>query len=251
MKRFIEEVRQRWDPDPPEEWEPRGEGYTDEGALTLCVYQLAFQEDPEGQGQVCEAEEMNQVLLHPPVDALVDKIPKPLADPAPQGEVEKKQVSLGAQLQVQFDQSAAANTESIHLPDGFNELMSVTNGMHGAGLLAETAHTVLVYPLDRHHAEPEMLTFISPWVESRDFTALAAWKVGSCQQHRQIYYVFCHKNGDDSAVNASWRIFDRADVQCDIYENLARFLQHETADVEERPGGAQQEHIVAQSSHPL
>lgn len=83
MKRFTDGARQGWAPEPPEEWEPHGEGYTDEGAFALCVYDLAFGGSPERQGQLCEAEKLDQVLLHPPLDAFVDVIDKPLSNPVP------------------------------------------------------------------------------------------------------------------------------------------------------------------------
>ncbi|KAK5675698.1 hypothetical protein LTS10_011798 [Elasticomyces elasticus] len=253
MERFTEEVRQMWASNPPEEedWDPRGEGYTDEGAFTLCVYKLAFLGSPERQGQLCEAEEKDQVLLHLPVNALAEQICAPLTHPAPQGELEEKLSSLKAQLQDQLNQSVASNTRSIQLPKDFKDVMLMTNGICGAGVPAETAYTVLVYPLNEHYARPNSLRYILRRAESEGFTPLAGWEIGSCQQHRQIYYVFCHKKGDTSPDNASWRIFDKVDVVCDEYENLADFLQHETAYVEDNPGGAQQEGNVVQLCYPF
>ncbi|KAK5734517.1 hypothetical protein LTR17_008877 [Elasticomyces elasticus] len=253
MARFTEEVRQMWASNPPEEedWDPWGEGYTDEGAFTLCVYKLAFLGSPERHGQLCEAEEKDQVLLHLPVDALGEKIRAPLRSPAPQGELEEKLCSLRTQLQDQLDQSVASNTKSIQLPGDFKDLMLITNGIRGAGVPAETAYTVLVYPVKEHYAGPKSLRYILRRAESEGFTPLAGWEIGSCQQHRHIYYVFCHKKGDTTPDNAFWRIFDKVDVDCDEYENLADFIQHETVYVEDNPGGAQQEGNVVQLCYPF
>ena len=94
MERFIQEVRQKWDPEPPEGWEPRGEGYTDEGALALYIYCLAFEQDPDRQGQLSEAEKLDQVSLQPPIHAFVDEIPKPLEPPPTVTEIRQRLVLL-------------------------------------------------------------------------------------------------------------------------------------------------------------
>ena len=94
MKRFIDGIRQKWRPPPTdnsEEGEYFGEGYTDEGAFNLCVYQNAFADhDPERQGDLCEAEQLNQILLEPPLDALVDRIPRPLREPLALADLQAK-----------------------------------------------------------------------------------------------------------------------------------------------------------------
>ncbi|KAK4911156.1 hypothetical protein LTR49_020228 [Elasticomyces elasticus] len=77
MARFANFIRERWDPEGVDEWDGRwgptgckGEGYTEEGGLALCIWKLAFRDyEPERQGQLCEAEQRNQILLHPPIDA--------------------------------------------------------------------------------------------------------------------------------------------------------------------------------------
>ncbi|KAK5695727.1 hypothetical protein LTR17_024451 [Elasticomyces elasticus] len=110
MTRFAKFIRERWDPD-VDEWDGRwgptgckGEGYTEEGGLALCIWKLAFRDyEPERQGQLCEAERRNQILLHPPLDAFVDEIPKPLADPAP--DIETKFEELRVLLQEQYDRN--------------------------------------------------------------------------------------------------------------------------------------------------
>ncbi|KAK4887984.1 hypothetical protein LTR27_013058 [Elasticomyces elasticus] len=111
MARFANFIRERWNPEGVDEWDGRwgptgckGEGYTEEGGLALCIWKLAFRDyEPERQGQLCEAERRNQILLHPPIDAFVDEIPKPLADPAP--DIEKKFEELRVQLQEQYDRN--------------------------------------------------------------------------------------------------------------------------------------------------
>ncbi|KAK5727398.1 hypothetical protein LTR15_003293 [Elasticomyces elasticus] len=111
MTRFANFIRERWDPDDMDEWDSRwgsegckGEGYTEEGGLAMCIWKLAFRDhEPERQGELCEAERRNQILLHPPIDAFVDEIPKPLADPAP--DVEEKFEELRVRLQEQYDRN--------------------------------------------------------------------------------------------------------------------------------------------------
>ncbi|KAK5690947.1 hypothetical protein LTR17_025817 [Elasticomyces elasticus] len=111
MARFANFIRERWDPEGVDEWDGRwgpegckGEGYTEEGGLALCIWKLAFRDyEPERQGELCEAEQRNQILLHPPIDAFVYEIPKPLADPAP--DIQKKFEELRVQLQEQYDRN--------------------------------------------------------------------------------------------------------------------------------------------------
>ncbi|KAK4948832.1 hypothetical protein LTR10_012205 [Elasticomyces elasticus] len=254
MERLIEEVRQKWATNPPPEVEhlyKRGEGWTEEGAFALCIRDIAGLWIPDRQGQRCEAEEMDQVLLHVPVDELVNEIPAPLADPAPLDKMVEKAVLLRAQLQTQSDQSASSNTRNIELPEDFKELMSVTNGINGAGVPAVTDQTVLVHSLNNQRAGPTSLEYISDSLKRRGYVAQAGWELGSSHQHRQIYYVSCHKTNDTDDANDSWRIFDRADVNIDMYESLAHFLQHETAYVEENPGGAQQNYMVVRDCYPF
>ncbi|KAK5715873.1 hypothetical protein LTR15_009698 [Elasticomyces elasticus] len=256
MRRFIEEVRQMWATRPPQEveWDPWGEGYTDEGAFTRCVYDLAFRESPERQGPLCEAEEKDEVLLFP-VEDLENEIDEPLSDPLPPDELEEKLSSLEAKLQKQ-----SANSKSIHLPDDFKVLMSITNGIEGAGVPAETANTILVYHLDHHKVWPldhpggsdDSLGLMLSRIDSLGFTALAGWVIGGCTQYRQIYYVFCHRKttAADVVDNPSWRIFERADIYSKVYDNMTQFLQHEVDDIVQHPGGAQQIGCVVRDFYP-
>ncbi|KAK4565765.1 hypothetical protein LTR86_003614 [Recurvomyces mirabilis] len=252
MTRFIQDVRQRWHPEPLEDWEPpRPEGYTDEGAFNLCVYELAFGgREPHRDGELCEAEFKNEVLLRS-TDDLVDLIPKPCTDPAPQSEVQERLHTLRGLLQEQLNQPPATDGMAIQLPKDFEELVSLTNGINGAGVPSETAYTELIRPLDQHYTNADMLKRISRWVVFRSYALLAAWELGGCVQHRRIYYVLCHKTSTEQPALASWRVFDQDDVSVDTYESLAVFLQHETNFVEERPGGAKQKHVIQDLNYPI
>lgn len=241
LHRFIEKIRERWDPTPVENSEPRAEGYTDEGAFALCVYQLAFGRSPERNGQLCEAEQRDQVLLHSPVEAFVDEVPTPLAEPVPRSELDARLDLLRAQLQEQ-------SGRVVQLPSQFQEVLSITNGINGAGVPSETANTVLVYPLPCYEASAATLRQVTPWMEGWYFRVLAAFEIGSCIQWRQIYYVLCYHADHEGADDASWRILDNPGPGFDdTYESLLEFLQHETRMIQERPGGARRELILAQS----
>lgn len=130
--------------------------------------------------------------------------------------------------------------------------MSLTDGIYGAGVPTETSRTVLVLPLKytwTHNVAPNTLACLSHRTEICGFTALAAWEISYCQeQHRLIHYVFCYRNGRDGGkenpTSASWRIFDQIDVEWEFYEDMAQFLQHETVNIEKRPGGAQRQQII-------
>lgn len=247
MKRFVEEVRHKWDPDPPEEWERRGEGYTDEGALALCIYHLAFEDDPIREGQLCEAEELDQVLLRPLIDDFADEIEKPIEQLPTQPEIEQQISLLKGQLQRQVQEAGTMNAADIHLPHDFIHLMSITNGIYGAGVPAETSFAHLVYNIRDHHADLGMLQDISHWATSCFCKALAAWEVGSCRQHRQIWYVFCYRTERNSSTVPAWRILDRDDVDSDVYDTLAQFLQREIESVKKR---AQREYITYLPKYP-
>jgi hypothetical protein len=251
MKRFAEQIRQRWRVDPPDEWEEHGAGYTEERAYMLCVFQEAFEyEEPERHGTLCEAEQKDQVLLHWNVDDLVDKIPKPLATPLPPDELEAEFKKLEMDLVNQVGRFKFSAVEDVQLPTDFKVLMSITNGVYGAGVPAETAHTSLVYPLRGHGADQRMLDSISGWAEP-EYVTLAAWKIGSCVQHREIFYVLAYGKHDRGVDCATWRIFDRNDVELRVYDNLTAFLQNQTAYIERSPRGHIEEHIVMYSSYPI
>ena len=245
MKRFIEEVRRRWEPDPLEEWDPKGAGYTDEGAFALCVYKLVFQSPPERHGQLCEAEEKDQVLLHHPPEHFVDQVLPPLAEPAPQAEVETTLTSLRAQLQTQLDQATVTEPRILQLPDDFIELMLMANGIRGAGVPSETAETILVSSNGEHHAGLDLLEAIPFDFEGHGFEALAAWRIGSCQDDcRQVFYVLCKRKGDDEGTTTSWRILDQMIGNSNLYDSVALFLEHETVEIERTPGGAQRRYVI-------
>ena len=255
MTRFIDEIRQRWHPKPPEEWElPRSEGYTDEGVFNLCIYEQAFNDmEPHRDGELTEAELNNEVLLLPSTEGLIDFIPKPLAEPAPQDELNEKLDALKNQLQERSDQTAITDTMAIQLPSEFIKLMSMTNGLNGAGVPSETAETVLVRPLNEHRADIATHESGFNLATSRFYTALAAWEIGGCTQFRQIYYVLCYRidrNDKETAADARWRIFDHDDMCVDVYDSLTAFVEHETKRVGERPGGAKQVQIIIDCPYP-
>lgn len=107
MQRFIDEVTSKWLPEPEDDaTEPHLDDYTDAGALNLHIYQLAFGavDPPRSTDRpLCDAENYNQVLLQPPVESLVDLIPKPLADPSPSDQVTVKLEAFKAALRQQAE----------------------------------------------------------------------------------------------------------------------------------------------------
>ena len=254
MQRFIDEVTLKWHPEPEDEaTEPHLDGYTDAGVLNLHIFLLAFdhmdspQPPATDDRPLCDAERYNQVMFQPPVESLVDLIPKPLADPSPSDQVKVKLEVLEAALRQQVEESGG--TQQVYLPQDFATLMALTNGVQGAGVPAETAHLELISPLERQDVEPGVLKHLAFWVRSRgQGTPIAAWKIGACIQHRNIYYVFCQSA---NAISPSWKIFDHVDVEVDIHENLTRFIRHETERVRKRPGGALIEEILIYDSYPI
>lgn len=193
FKRFTQEIRAKWHPLPPaqDEWEEgyRGEGWTDEGAFTLCVYQLSTGSDKphREEGPLCEAEKRNQVLFRRPLESLIDDYwKKPLREPLLENEIVEGLARLRDGVQRQLSEDAA----DVDLPEDFESLMRITNGVHGAGVPSETAYTVLVKPLGAHSVERYMpgegpnssegaeVTF---WRQD-GFTPFAAWKIGELRE---------------------------------------------------------------------
>lgn len=251
MQRFIDEVMSKWHPETEDEAiEPHLDGYTDAGAFNLHIYQLAFGDvDPPRPTDrpLCDAENGNQVLLQPPVESLVDLIPKPLADPSPSNEVTVKLEALETALRKQAE--ASRSMQKVYLPQDFATLMTSTNGVVGAGVPSETAHLELIFPLERQDVKPGVLEHLAFWVRSRgQGTPIAAWKIGACIQHRNIYYVLCQSA---DAVSPSWKIFNHVDVEIDVHEDLTRFIRHEIERVEKRPGGAIMGEILIYDSYPI
>lgn len=76
-------------------------------------------------------------------------------------------------------------------------------------------------------------------------------RIGGCTQHRDIYYVLCRK-GKPADENSPliWKIFDKDDVEVDVYDDLAHFIQEQTKYIEGRPGGHQQEHMFLAERYP-
>jgi hypothetical protein len=75
---------------------------------------------------------------------------------------------------------------------------------------------------------------------------IAAWEIGGCVQHRQIYCVLTHNSDGNGASPASWTIFDYngPGERNGSFESLKELLEHEIDRVKERPGGAQIELVI-------
>jgi hypothetical protein len=150
MKRFINQARTQWDPQPQKDYDPHGEGHTDAGVFARCIYELAFTrfEFPEEAGSpTCEAEEREEVILHPPVDKFVTWIDKPLQEPPSQDRLMNHLALLRAGLQQQVDEISDSRPLHVELPEDFAELMAITNGIVGAGVPSETAYLWVVHHL--------------------------------------------------------------------------------------------------------
>jgi hypothetical protein len=173
----------------------------------------------------------------------MDEIAKPPAEPTSQGDMYMHLAVLKPQLQEQCSQR-------LELPSEFVELMSITNGIEGTGLPRETAYTMLVYALRGHGFERGRFERASSWVRIRDFTVLAAWDIGSCIQHRQIYYMLRYEANRESAGHAKWRILANSGPRCsEMYESLAEFFRHETESFERRAGVAKTEQATYLSQY--
>lgn len=261
FKRFVGELKELWSPLPAadEEWEEgyRGEGWTDEGAFALCVFQQAMNPNmpyvPHRKPPRCEAEERNQVLPIS-VESLLEEhhiFSGPLFDPQPREKISEALAYLRAMLQQQADDHGLSEGITVELPKDFEDLLRVSDGINGAGIPSETAETWLVGGLGRLVGDQGAPGgSINAFILSEGCTPYAAWELGGCTQHRQIYYVLCRESGKDAA-SLVWKIFDRADVELDVYDNLAEFISHQTEHIEKRPGGHQQEHILYASSYPV
>lgn len=254
MQRFIDEVKSKWHPESEDEAiEPRLDGYTDAGAFNLHIYQLVFEDPdpprPTTDQPLCDAEKYNQVLFQPPLESLVDLIPKPLANPLPSDQATVKLEALEAALSRQ-QAEASASTQQVHLPEDFATLMASTNGVYGAGVPSETADLELVFPLERQCVEPGLFKHLAHRVRrnGEDHVPVAGWKIGGCIQHRNIYYVLCQS---PDAISRSWKIFDHVDTETDVHEDLTRFLRHETERVEKKPGGAMIGEVLIYDRYPI
>ncbi|KAI5356667.1 hypothetical protein Slin14017_G129500 [Septoria linicola] len=267
MNRLINQVRELWNPiyaPGADVWEDNyhGEGWTEEGAFTLCVSQLAFCPSPSAckpkrTGQVCEAEEMNQVLFRPVV-SLVEDITPPTAEPLPEGEISGQLVSLRAAIQTAFNESYPSEAKSVELPKDYEELMHITSCIHGAGIPSELAWTTLVECPPTSIQNPRTSndwsndwSHFAYWVGAGYHTPYAGMRIGGCNQHRDIYYVLCRKGKPaDESSPLIWRIFDRIDVELEVYDNLAHFIHEQTKFIEERPGGHRQELMPLAERYP-
>lgn len=266
FKRFTEEIRQKWNPLPEpaeDEFEPghRAEGWTDEGAFAMCVFQEArdtFGTDiqPSRREPLCEAERRNQVYFGSMETLFHEIFPNgPLYDPRPEDGISEALTVFKADLQRQADETAPSEPVTVEVPQDLAELMRVTDGVSGAGIPSETAWTFLVGPLRGLRAKSgdsnSMGGFWSANITSHGhWKPFATFQLGCCTQHRQIDYVFCRDAHDDAAPVA-WKVFDWDNSEgLNLYDSLAAFLEHETVHIEATPGGHKQEHILMWDRYP-
>lgn len=267
MNRLIKQVRELWNPihaPEAEEWEPNyhGEGWTEEGAFALCISQLAFCPSPsackpERTGPLCEAEEKNQVLFRS-VESLVKDISPPISEPLSENEIREQLASLKGAIQRAYSESCPSEARSIGLPKDYEEVMHITSCIRGAGIPSELAWTTLVNcppssVLNRstsNHWSNNWSNFAF-WVGAGYHTPYAGMRIGGCTQHRDIYYVLC-REGKPADENSPliWKIFDKDDVEVDVYDDLSHFIQEQTKFIESRHGGHQQEHMFLAERYP-
>lgn len=260
MDRFIAQVRSRWNPRSHEE-EYRFEGWTDEGALTKCVYELAFysQDRPEAivDPNGSDAEVNEQVQIKPSLDEIMNYVAKPLIVP-PVSEIERQKVlrNIKAGLEQQTIASGIDPT-ALELPEDLEILLSTVKGINGAGVPAETAYARLVYEFGGDYPPdkmPEEVYLRGESIFARSFqykdgsgreVPIAAFKLGGCEQHRSIYYVLTqNKGGTTITPQAKWQIWDRIDISLEQFSDLTEWLQFETKEIEETAGGGRRELVV-------
>lgn len=206
---------------------------------------------PERSGPLCEAEKKNQVLFRTMDQLLGDVRHGPLFNPQSEGKITACLAALKAGLQRQADDTVSSEPISVELPADLEELLRVTDGISGAGVPSETADTWLVggiRGLEPERGKPGERHYLYNWWR-KHWVPFAAFELGGCTQHRQIYYVLCRDAHDDAAPIA-WRVMDRDDVELDVYNSLAEFLEHETLHIEERAGGHKQELILYDDRYP-
>ncbi|KAK4609104.1 hypothetical protein CLAFUW4_14524 [Fulvia fulva] len=262
MHRLIQQVRELWNPvyaPDAEEWEPNyhAEGWTEAGAFSLCIYQIAFDiAEPERTGPLCQAEENNQVLFRP-VESLVHDIRSHMSELKPKHKIIQELASLQVAIQRVVDEALPSRADPIRLPEDYEASRHVTNHISGAGIPSELAGTVLIQSPSLDDAENILNPNADDWrasyfasgVRSTDHTPHAGWKMGGCTQHRDIYYVLCQE-ANEKASPLKWKIFDKNDVDVDVYETLAHFLGEQAKYIEQRPGGHQQEKLPLAERYP-
>lgn len=271
MKRFIAEVRSRWNPRPHgkayEDY--RFDGWTSEGALTKCIYDQAFYSHDRPQPReippdASDAEWNEQVQIKPSLDEIVDFVAKPLILP-PLYDIHKREmletIKIGLKQQVR---ASEVDSTALELPKDLEILFSLVKGINGAGVPAETAYTSLVYPfkgnippniggsftkmpydvnIRRKGWEPldAPLRIVQP--DRR--VPIAALHLGGCEQHRSIYYVLTQLDNSTAITSdAKWQIWDRILIEIEQYEDLAEWLEHETKMIEENDGETMMRELV-------
>jgi hypothetical protein len=80
-----------------------------------------------------------------PVEALASYSPPVLCDPRPEGEIVARLAVLRAALQAQVD-------FLLWLPEEFETMLRMTNGLGSAGVPSKTGSALLLYPLSSQEA---------------------------------------------------------------------------------------------------
>lgn len=249
---LIAELKKRCNPLPPDTdvWEDnyRGQGWTDEGAFTLCLWEQAmgpfYGLVPERQGPLSEAEELNQVLNRP-ISSLIDEIfgKTPFIDPKSPQEIDEGLEMLREAMQRRLQKTAPGEDIPFELPKDLEELLQVTDYIGGAGIPSQNSDTYLFAGIDGlrnrigSHETWEQFFGWGRTFKRHGVEALTAFRIGGCIQYRQIYYVLCRDSTEGHVANGpvSWKIFDRDDVERRLYENLRDFLGHEIVHMEQVP----------------
>ncbi|CZT22673.1 uncharacterized protein RCC_08378 [Ramularia collo-cygni] len=207
--------------------------------------------EPERHEPLCEAEEKNQVLFRSMDSLFVDVVRGPLYDPQPEVKIAEVLAGVQSGLQRQANKTVPSESISLELPKDFEELLRVTDGVTGAGIPSETADTYLVSGIEGLEAESgkpgERHCLIDWWND--DWTVFAAWELGGCTQHRQIFYVLS-RDAHNEAAPITWKVFDKNGIELHVYDSVVQFLEHETFHIEQTPGGHKQEQILDSETYP-
>lgn len=244
--RFVQHIKERWHPLPAaeNEWEDgyRGEGWTEEAALAMCVYKLALQWVPDlHEPPTCEAEKLEQVYFAP-LESILEEIGPAASEPAPRRDIAVTLDILQKNLRQAFEE-LNPRTAFVDLPKDYQELLHLTDCVRPAGIPSEHSHTILIGGVNTagmhpHKAvTPQNMSLVCRHVPAyHGLQPLVAWRLGGCIQHRDIYYALC-RNLNDETAELSWRVLDQQDINVDVYDSLAHFLRHETDHVEKDPHG--------------
>lgn len=239
MNRFIAKLRLL----PPQQEDYYFDGWTSEGALTKRAYREAFYSSdwPEIQPNEnsSDAEWNEQVQITPSLDEIHDFVRKPLVLP-PLPEAHKLLENIKFGMKQQAMASGVTDVTALQLPEDLEVLYSTVKGIIAAGVPTEHCYTTLVNASGLFYPPTEMSLDISIYgKESFGKTAIAALRLGGCEQHRSIHYVLRQPvNDTEISPEARWQIWDRVDIEIAKYDNLADWLLNETKVIEETEGGA-------------